>query len=236
MKRNKNKLAIVAGFRLFILSTILSASISQVNASGSRRPLVSPSQTTPPVVNIPIPLNSQLEIVNPNYANIDKDHEVPKALLNKAINYYQNNKSLIKNKTTLGIIDFSQHNSKERFYLVDMFSGTVDKYLVAHGKNSDPDYDGFATIFSNTPGSEMSSQGFYLTAETYEGSHGYSLRLDGLSLSNSNARSREIVIHPASYVQPGSKIGRSWGCPAIDPRFSEEIINRIKGGVLIYAQ
>ena len=116
-----------------------------------------------------------------------------------------------------------------------MDTGHVDKYLVAHGKNSDPDYDGFATIFSNTPGSEASSVGFYLTAETYEGNHGYSLKLDGLSSTNSNARSRSIVMHPADYVAPGSKIGRSWGCPAVEPRYSVQIIDQIKGGTLIYA-
>ena len=91
-------------------------------------------------------------------------------------------------------------------------------------------------IFSNTPGSEMSSRGFYLTAETYQGSNGLSLVLDGLSTTNSNARSRAIVIHGAEYVSPGSLIGRSWGCPALDMRYYIEVINQIKGGVLIYAE
>ncbi|MGZ3787056.1 MAG: murein L,D-transpeptidase catalytic domain family protein [Bacteriovorax sp.] len=170
------------------------------------------------------------------YSHLDPDKEVPAGLLKKALHYFVSHKVKIKNKSTIGVIDFSQHSSKERFYLIDMVSGRVDKYQVAHGKNSDPNYDGYATKFSNTPNSEMSSQGFYLTAETYEGSHGYSLKLDGLSSTNSNARSRDIVIHPAPYVQPGRKSGRSWGCPALDPRYSEEVIDRIKGGALIYAE
>jgi hypothetical protein len=236
-----------SSFRLFLFSTLLLVSFNQAFASGAKMPTV----TDPSVTDIPavdgtsggttsspsdpstlIPPSSNAS----SYSHLDPNHEVPSALLTKAINYFDANKARIKNKSTLGVIDFSQHNSKERFYLIDMLSGQVDRYLVAHGKNSDPDYDGYATIFSNEPGSEKSSQGFYLTAETYEGSHGYSLKLDGLSITNSNARSREIVIHPADYVQPGSKIGRSWGCPALDPRYSVEVINRIKGGMLIYAQ
>jgi len=172
-----------------------------------------------------------------DHSFLDPEHVVPKQLLDKALEYYDNNQSLIKNKNTLGIIDFSQKNTKERFYLIDMETGKVDHYLVAHGKNSDTDYDGYATEFSNVPSSLMSSQGFYLTAETYTGKHGYSLRLDGKSPTNSNARDRDIVIHAADYVEPGrDPIGRSSGCPALDPRYSQEVINRIKEGALIYAQ
>lgn len=46
----------------------------------------------------------------------------------------------------------------------------------------------------------MSSLGIYRCAETYEGKHGYSMRLDGLEPTNSLARERAIVIHSADYV------------------------------------
>jgi hypothetical protein len=139
-----------------------------------------------------------------------------------------------KNLTNLSIY-FKQHNSKERFYLIDMESGRVEKYLTAHGKNSDPKFTGYSTKFSNTPDTLMSSLGFYKTAESYNGKNGYSLRLDGLSSTNSNARERAIVIHGADYVTPGSKIGRSYGCAAVEERYHADIINRIKGGALLYA-
>jgi hypothetical protein len=116
-----------------------------------------------------------------------------------------------------------------------MQSGDVEPYLTAHGRNSDTDFDGYATKFSNTSGSKMSSVGFYLTAETYYGDNGYSLRLDGLSSTNSNARSRAIVIHGASYVREAVLIGRSYGCPALEVRYAADVINTIKGGALIYA-
>lgn len=170
-----------------------------------------------------------------DYAHLDPDKIVPEKLLNEAVAYYDANIQKIKNPRLMGVIDFKQHSSKERFYVIDMESGRVETYLTAHGRNSDPDHDGFATKFSNTPDSHMSSLGFYLTAETYYGSNGYSLRLDGLSTTNSLARQRAIVIHGADYVQPGSKPGRSYGCPALEMRYHKEVIDQMKGGSLLYA-
>lgn len=170
-----------------------------------------------------------------DYSHLDPDNIIPKSILSTALSYYDKNITNIPNKRFIGLIDFKQHNSRERFYIVDMESGRVEKYLVAHGKNSDPDFDGYATKFSNSINSNMSSLGFYLTAEDYNGANGYSLRLDGLSESNSNARERGIVIHPADYVAPGEKIGRSLGCPALAPRYSKQVIDQIKDGALLFA-
>ncbi len=202
MKQSSN-LAKAANLRHFFIAVFFLISFNQAFASGSKLPEVA---NTTPTDNSGIASTTDFgptQYDSSLYSHLDPNHEVPAALLKKAIDYFDSHKSIIKNKSTLGVIDFSQHNSKERLYLIDMVSGAVDRYLVAHGKNSDPNYTGYATIFSNTPGSEMSSQGFYLTAETYIGGHGLSLALDGLSPTNSNARSRAIVIHPADYVQPG---------------------------------
>lgn len=170
-----------------------------------------------------------------DYTHLDPDQVIPKNLLHEAVLYYDAHLDQIKNQRLVGIIDFKQHNSKERFYIIDMESGRVESYLTAHGKNSDPDNDGYATKFSNTPDSLMSSLGFYMTAETYYGQNGYSLRLDGLSSTNSNARQRAIVIHGADYVKPGKKIGRSYGCPALEMRYHQDLIDQLKGGSLLYA-
>jgi hypothetical protein len=170
-----------------------------------------------------------------DYSHIDPDHLIPNKMLISALSYYDLNINSIPNKRFVSLIDYRQHSSKERLYIVDMESGEVEKYLVAHGKNSDPDNDGYATEFSNIINSKQSSLGFFLAAETYDGSHGYSLRLDGLDESNSNARVRDIVIHPADYVTTGRKAGRSFGCPSIDIRFHKQIIDQIRDGSLIYA-
>lgn len=170
-----------------------------------------------------------------DYSYLDPDKIVPAKLLQEAVAYYDANLEKIENQRVMGVIDYKQHNSKERFYIIDMESGRVEAYLTAHGKNSDPNFDGYATKFSNVPDSNTTSLGFFLTAETYYGKNGYSLRLDGLSSTNSNARSRAIVIHGADYVAPGPKIGRSYGCPAVEMRYHQELIDQIKGGSLLYA-
>lgn len=170
-----------------------------------------------------------------DFSHLDPEQIIPKNILTQALDYYEKNLNAIPNQRFIGLIDFRAHNSKERFYVVDMESGKVETYLVAHGKKSDPDFDGFATKFSNTPDSLKSSLGFYLTAESYFGTHGYSMRLDGLSSTNSNARARAIVIHPAEYVSPGDKIGRSFGCPAIEVRVHKQLIDQTKDGMLLYA-
>lgn len=213
-----------------------------VYASGAKRPDVgaeeadgSDTVVTQPVV-IPPDNASSDPTLEEKYSYIDSDRVVPSALLQKALAFYEANQAIIKNDRYLVVIDFKQHSGKKRFYLIHMDSGEVEQYLTAHGKNSDPDYDGYATKFSNTDGSLMSSLGYYLTAETYYGENGYSLRLDGLSSTNSNARKRAIVIHGASYVNPAlSKMGRSYGCPALDENISTQVIDTIKGGTLIYA-
>jgi len=166
---------------------------------------------------------------------IDPDKIIPNGLLKIALNYFHSHERRITNKRFMGIIDYRQHSSNERFYIIDLESGRVEKYLVAHGQQSDRNNDGYATDFSNTIDSKMSSLGYFLTAETYFGAHGYSLRLDGQSATNSNARERNIVIHPADYVAPGNKIGRSFGCPALEPRYNQMIIDQIREGALIFA-
>ena len=222
---------------IFIVFTFIYSQYA--HASGAKRPALNSSDVSTEVTDtasnetrIPPEGDSLTE----KYSYLDPDHVVPSALLRKALEYYEANQAKIKNKRYVVVIDFSKHNSKKRFFLIDMDSGDVVGYLTAHGKNSDPDFDGYATKFSNTPDSLMSSVGFYLTAETYYGEHGYSLRLDGLSSTNSNARSRAIVIHGAEYVTDTPLIGRSYGCPALDMDYYTEVISMIKGGALIYAQ
>jgi hypothetical protein len=142
------------------------------------------------------------------------------------------------NRNIITIIDFTKPSTEKRFYVIDIETRSIlYSCLVAHGKNTGENY---AKSFSNSAGSLMSSPGFYLTAETYYGAHGYSLRIDGLEKGiNDNARSREIVIHGADYVSDDyakkyGRLGRSWGCPALPIDIYKPIIDKISGGTCLF--
>jgi hypothetical protein len=93
-----------------------------------------------------------------------------------------------------------------------------------------------ADTFSNKKNSNASSVGFYATGEIYGGKWGRSLRLDGLSETNSNVRARDVVVHGATYVREGrAKQGRSWGCFALPLGMKDAVISKLAGGALIYA-
>jgi hypothetical protein len=136
------------------------------------------------------------------------------------------------------IIDFSLPSNKERLWVLDLIQGKVLFHcLVSHGRNSG---ELMAENFSNIPGSNASSPGFYTTGETYIGKHGLSLTLDGLETGiNDKARTRAIVIHGADYVSSDfirnyGRLGRSQGCPAVPVELSKDIIQTIKGGSCLF--
>jgi hypothetical protein len=114
----------------------------------------------------------------------------------------------------------------------------VYEELVAHGQGSGAN---MATQFSNTDESHQTSLGLFVARETYIGKHGYSLRLDGLDRGvNDRARERAIVMHGAPYVseqfvKANGRLGRSWGCPAISAAVAKPMIDRVKGGGLVFA-
>lgn len=153
-----------------------------------------------------------------------------------AFDFYDKNQDIIKNKEYISILDFNLHSGQKRFFIINTINGKIEKLLTAHGKNSDRNNDGYADAFSNINGSNMSSLGIYLTAETYTGKYGLSMRLDGLQENlNSNARERAIVVHGADYVTPErSQMGRSFGCPALEKSLTTNVVNRIKNQSLFF--
>jgi len=139
-----------------------------------------------------------------------------------------------------GIADFGVHSSVPRFHFANVEAGTVRSFLVAHGTGSDPEHDGWLNNFSNTPGSNATSRGAYVTYEWYKGRYGTSIRLGGLDPDNSNALPRYIVAHPAEYatrahVEKWGRLGRSNGCFAMDPADFNEALWNLSGGRLLYA-
>jgi L,D-transpeptidase catalytic domain len=143
----------------------------------------------------------------------------------------------------LTIIDYSLPSYEKRLWVIDMETGEVlFEEIVAHGMGSPRGSGGDmeqARDFSNLHGSKKSSLGLFVTAETYQGQHGYTLRLDGLEEDvNDNARDRLIVIHSAHYVTKDRAddrlVGRSWGCPVVRPEISRELIDAIKDGSALW--
>lgn len=145
---------------------------------------------------------------------------------------------VILNDNIISIVDFSVPSTEKRLYVVDLKNYRVlYSTYVAHGRNSGTV---MANSFSNQPSSFKSSLGFYKTLDTYNGKHGYSLRLQGLERGvNDNAYERAIVMHGADYVNPAyiprlGYIGRSLGCPAVMSKEATPIINTIKNGTCLF--
>lgn len=145
---------------------------------------------------------------------------------------------LIRREGILTLIDFDKPSDSDRLYVINVENGSViQSSLVAHGKGSG---EIMATRFSNIPGSNESSLGFYLTDTTYLGRHGYSLVLKGLDPGiNDNAEMRSIVIHGAEYVSREyirrfGHLGRSQGCPAISFENCQQVIDLIKDGTCLF--
>ncbi len=138
----------------------------------------------------------------------------------------------------LSIIDFTQPSTSKRLFIIDLDNGLLlFNTLVAHGNKSGKEW---ARSFSNKPRSNKSSIGFYVTGQTYNGSNGYSLKLQGVEAGfNNNAMKRAIVLHGADYVNEEyissqGYIGRSQGCPAVMSDMSTPIIESIKEGSCLF--
>jgi hypothetical protein len=212
--------------------TLLTGILAFCSSVAFASPTVQTGATTA-VVATPTPNANWRDLSD--FANIDPKHLVPDKPLERAMLYFNKNRSIFGNQNFVAVIDYTQGANKKRFYIINMKTGAVEQHAVAHGKGSDLNHSGFAKHFSNSGGSEASSIGFYKTGEIYHGNHGRSLRLDGLSSTNNNARGRAVVIHAAKYVTDSNASGRSWGCPAVSPGNIAHIIDTLKGGALIYA-
>jgi hypothetical protein len=145
----------------------------------------------------------------------------------------------VEDPRTLTIIDYSKASTEPRMWVLDMRTRELlYEELVAHGQGSGGN---FATKFSNQPDSHQTSLGLFVTEGTYVGRNGYSLRLNGLDRGfNDRARERAIVMHGAPYVNSGiskslGRLGRSHGCPAVRDAVARELIDRVKGGSLVFS-
>jgi hypothetical protein len=173
--------------------------------------------------------------------DFDPKHPLEFEIFDKAYRGYLNLKradKLNNDKQILTVCDFTQSSNNDRMWIIDLEQRKVlYNTYVAHGAGTGEE---FATKFSNNFDSHQSSLGFYVTGETYIGEHGNSLRMHGMDFGyNHNAYDRAIVVHGADYVNEkfikgNDRLGRSWGCPAVDNKLAQPIINTIKGGTCMF--
>lgn len=143
----------------------------------------------------------------------------------------------------LTVIDYSLPSSQRRLWVLEPSTRKVLYHeFVAHGRGSTTDENpDVAVRFGNEASSLRSSLGTFVTADTYNGKHGHSLNLMGLDPGvNDKALERRIVIHPADYMsaefrEKEGRVGRSWGCPALDPEVAPAIIECIQDGSVLYS-
>lgn len=201
----------------------IGATLAAGAAAAAPRVLAKPQHLTVPPVSTPV-------------AAADRS-----PLLDEALSALDRHSHRIVQRDRIGLVDFDVHSREPRFHLVDVAGGRIERsWLVAHGSGSDPSATGMLQRFSNQPGSNASSRGAYLTANTYYGKHGLSRRMIGLDPENDQALDRAIVIHGATYVDPAliatqGRIGRSQGCFAVERGEIAEVLERLGEGRMIYA-
>lgn len=162
----------------------------------------------------------------------------PKVLQLATTAYHNAKAEGIGEKDLLTIVDYSLPSTEKRLWVIDMRNNKVVHHThVSHGIGSGGNY---ATKFSNNHGSKMSSLGLFLTGDIYNGHYGASLNLHGLEDKfNSNALARRIVVHPAHYanewmIKSAGRLGRSFGCLALNTKIAHKIMHTIKNGSLIF--
>lgn len=132
------------------------------------------------------------------------------------------------NKKYVVMVDYSKSINSERLYVIDIVkSSIINKSTVSHARNSGYDV---TYAFSNELHSKKSSLGVYITKGTYHGGFSYSLVLNGLDATNSNAKRRLIIFHSNKTM----RTKWSWGCLATPDSINKRIIDLMKGGCLVY--
>ena len=228
---------ILIGFTIFALSSAIPLLISGTGASAA---VLSKLRSERPATEILKPEEKILTYPESIYersglSNYGLDFEVFELAL-KGFDHLVS-KGKASQDSVLTIVDFSKSSRKKRLFVIDLKKQDVVYHsLVAHGKNSGMEY---ANSFSNTPSSNKSSLGFFITRGTYQGSNGYSMQLDGCEKGiNDKALSRAIVMHAAAYanenVVQNGVLGRSFGCPAVPEKMNKKIIDKIKGGNVMF--
>jgi hypothetical protein len=194
----------------------------------------SSSNTSHEVIGSKAWIDQQTKIIISQADNLD-----PTVLKLGLTAYLKARKEGMDSKQMLTLIDYSKASSERRLWVIDLkHEKVLFNTWVTHGRNSGQNT---VTSVSNDPSSLQTSVGVFVTADTYVGHNGYSLRVRGLERGfNDNAYRRDVVFHGAWYAsgniakQRGT-LGRSWGCMAVDQKTIGPLIETIKDDTVVIA-
>lgn len=148
---------------------------------------------------------------------------------------YRHEKNLSQNY--LAIADYTKISKQKRLYIIDLHTGKIHRFMVAHGENSGAK-GGRVWRSSNKLNTHMTPHGFFRVG-IHEGitttkKYPY-LSVTGLQWSNrkvglpTRQGGRDIIVHTANYV---NWEGRSQGCFAIRPQDKWSAFPKLKQALL----
>lgn len=162
--------------------------------------------------------------------------DIEPRMVKLAVKHFESNPA-IENKDLFLMFNVSLRDNVQRLYIVDVATGKAERDEAAHGKNSDPNKDGYATEFGNVSGSFKTSLGAALIGNQFKNPKWKWVRLMyGLEKGlNDNILKREILIHSTKYVDndPKTLSGDTLGCVGLAESTADRIMPKI-GGALIY--
>ncbi len=143
-------------------------------------------------------------------------------------------------KRTFAIIDYTKPSNIRRMFLVDRKTGGISTMAAAHGRyeagylnrtlSHNENSVRHARYFSNEPGSNAPSSGFFFAGQDYEGKFGRSLALHGIEPGvNDYACERAVVIHKHTLVSKNKAYVMSSGCPMISRSYLDHVVHILRG-------
>lgn len=143
-------------------------------------------------------------------------------------------------KRTFAIVDYTKPSNVRRMFLIDRKSGGISTMAVAHGRyeagfmnrtlSENENSVKWAKYFSNEPGSNAPSSGFFFAGQDYEGKFGRSLALHGIEPGvNDYACERAVVIHKHLLVSKNNAYVMSSGCPMISRSYLDHVVHILRG-------
>ncbi len=143
-------------------------------------------------------------------------------------------------KRTFAIIDYTKPSNVRRMFLIDRKTGGISTMAAAHGRfdagflnrtlSHNENSVKWAKYFSNQPGSNAPSSGFFFAGQDYEGKFGRSLALHGIEPGvNDYACERAVVIHKHMLVSKNNAYVMSSGCPMISKSYLDDVVYILRG-------